>query len=435
MEVRYNTNYMNSVLDYEYFQELKNKEWFRAKKLEVEELADATILPYMPNETREVSWGKGGVVDVQGAYCALSASINRGRCEENRMTGSYEYNPDTLAYLDETVIYAGLIIYHYGHFIIDCMNRFWYLIKDNTHLKIAYLPEDERTITGVYLEFFKLAGIEEDRLIAIDRPTRVKGIIIPEASSLPGEYYTREYKETFDYIREQCPPDKSKIEKIYFSRTALLTSFIKERGEREIVPEFRKAGYKVIEPEKYTLRQQISLIRSCKELVTISGTLPHNLLFGEDGTRLIILFKTYENNIHQFMVDHIRALDVTQIDCYYSLFPTNIGKGPFIIYKNENLTHFFEDAYHRNISPSKYLPVYVEWYLKKFFRFNDELRNNINPFLLYDYFSKQVQRNWFDIRKYIRKLQYMFGSIPYNIKMNILFIATGIRRNVFSSKK
>lgn len=421
MDAIYHNEYKNNILDREYYDELSNKTWFVKKELRVEHIENGVILPFVPNENRIVSWGKGGVLDSEKNYVELSSSTNYGRCEEDRMKGSYAYDESLCKTIDEEVVYIGFIINHYGHLLVDCVNRLWYIIKYHPQCRIAYLPETGTKMGGAFEEIMNIMGIDSERLLPIIEPTKFKNVIIPERSEYPGKYWTKEFKDTFDYIRDQVPTD-TRYEKIYFTRRNLMISFVKERGEQELIPLLKKAGFAVLSPEKYSIKQKIAMMKGCKEMATICGTTPFQYLFGNDNSKLIVFNKTYESNIFEFMINSIRHLDVTYVDAYYSLFPTNIGHGPFIILKNDNVVNFFKDRYNIITSKSKYIHSYIRWYLSRYFDFNPELRNNVDSKLLYDYFRKPLGKYKFDVKNILLDLEYNLVSVPYFVKMKSIWL-------------
>ena len=71
---------------------------------------NATILPLRRDPSFGLLFGKGGVVDNRNEYVPLS-------CIENRVQYAYPFeNPE---YRDETVVYCGYLVNHWGHFLIE----------------------------------------------------------------------------------------------------------------------------------------------------------------------------------------------------------------------------------------------------------------------------------------------------------------------------
>ncbi|MCQ2741610.1 MAG: glycosyltransferase 61 family protein, partial [Alphaproteobacteria bacterium] len=60
-------------------------------------------------------------------------------------------------------------------------------------------------------------------------------------------------------------------------------------GEKEIEKVFKQNGYKIVYPEKLTLKNQIKCMGNAKEIVGVSGTGMHMALFAEKGTKITVL--------------------------------------------------------------------------------------------------------------------------------------------------
>ena len=73
---------------------------------------NATIVPLRDLHEENVLFGRGGVVDEQGQYVALSGI-------PERIQNAYPFeNP---VYRDEKVVYCGYLVHHWGHFLIEAI--------------------------------------------------------------------------------------------------------------------------------------------------------------------------------------------------------------------------------------------------------------------------------------------------------------------------
>lgn len=236
--------------------------------------------------------------------------------------------------------------------------RLWYVLKnDISNYKIAYtcrLGKDD-SIKGNYLELLNLLGIDESKLLRVNQVTQFEEVIIPETSIYPGKYFTKEYKELFDRIIENSKVDFFSAKKIYCSRAMVKHRLKREIGEEKLEQVFNNNGYQSVYLEKMTLNEQISLLNTAKEIVCVSGTLPHNLLFVRNNAKVTILNKTYKLNMHQFLINQICNLDVSFVDVNLSPTPVLYGMGPFIMMitdcfkaycKDNNLKCDFPVNYH-----------------------------------------------------------------------------------------
>lgn len=184
-------------------------------------------------------------------------------------------------------------------------------------------------------------GIDSDRLVLINTPTKIKKIHIPDVSVVAGGYYTSAYKDIFDIVRSKVAAKS--FEKFYFSRTKFNKAIKTEFGEKEIESFMRDNGFNIFYPEKLSLKEQISIIKGCKVFSGLLCTIPHCLLFADDGVQAILFKKNYLPYPHQFMVNKIKNLDVTYVDAYCSLFSVSHSDGPYWILINGNVGRFARD--------------------------------------------------------------------------------------------
>ena len=165
----------------------------------------------------------------------------------------------------------------------------------------------------------------------------------------------------------------------------------KEIGEKEIEKFFNNNGYYSISPEQLSLTEQIQFFRDSKEIVCISGTLPHNIMFADKGKNIIIINKTYKLNKHQEIINQAKNANVTYLDLHISLFPVAYGKGPFIMTINKNLQRFAQDrTYDLKIKiTQRFKNIYKKiWYLVQYLK--------IYKFKIYD----DGKTNWKELFKF-----------------------------------
>lgn len=259
-------------------------------------------------------WGIGGVLDENGEFVEES-----GMEVMHRFGGKYEYDEQECEYLDETVIYLGPMMTHWGHFLAECSVRFWYLLENQEDYRVAFCGfwYGEGELSLKLTDIFGLLGVGKERLLDIRRPVKFKRILIPSpaleyascelaAGNLEdflvnwGEHnrrwsYTAGFRKTFQSITRKAEKEQYKTaEKIYYTRTGM--RFRNEIGEDLIKKIFSKNGYMIVSPERESVEMQIALMHSCKRFVSLEGTLAHNIVFaGEDLKQTILWKKKVEN--------------------------------------------------------------------------------------------------------------------------------------------
>ena len=311
------------------------------KKMQCLEIENGIVLPRLFAENAPI-WGLGGVCDRKNSFVELSA-YDGGWAKHG---GKYEWQQEE--YIDEEVMYFGLFLKHWGHFLVDLVGRAWYLPRVNENTKIVYIGEEEPV--GNYLEFFELLGIKPDQLMHVTKPTRFKKVIVPEFSCRPCIWYTEEFRSTFDYMAEKLekenyvPANVSNLDKVYFSRLSFGKATQTEFGEALIVDWMRDNDFTIISPEKLSLRDQIYIWNHAKEIVCLNGSIPINIMFSKNkNLNLIVMNKT--SLIHKNLFLLMRDCKATFLDVYREPvkgYPKSIGAGPFLLGISDDIREYSE---------------------------------------------------------------------------------------------
>lgn len=306
--------------------------------LKVLTVAQGTVFPRRLVTREQFSNGQGGVLDKDGAFVSLSAN-------PGRIGGTYPHaEPE---YRDETVVFCGYLYRHWGHFLVESTARLWYFLKQDPTVDkyVFFLDEDkDQAVSGNFREFLELLGIW-DKAEFLTRPVRYRQVIIPEPSYLCMQYWSREYIAVFDAVAQNVVPDPAweKPEKIFFTRSHFAKDSGYEFGMDSLDHFFRKNGFAILAPEKLSLSQMICTIRSAAVVASISGTLPHNLLFGNNGQKLIVMERLVINVDHQVCVNRMRQLDAVHVDANFPIYTIDTH-GPYMVGCNHILLRFAGEA-------------------------------------------------------------------------------------------
>ena len=330
-------------IDYRYLRPKKAealKAWYDApvevrENPEIWQGSNATVLPLRRDD--QLLFGRGGVVDSDGNYVDLSAIPGRVQ---------YAYPFENAEYRDETVVYCGYLVNHWGHFLIEGVTRLWYFLENDRRVDkyVFFLDEhEEREIKGNYREFLELLKIW-DRLEIINRPTTYREVIVPELGIHMRAAYTPKLVKVFDAAADSVIPDPSweTPEKIYFSRSQFQKGLPFESGYDTLDNFFAKNGYTILYPEKVPLSRMIHYIRNAKVVASLSGSLPHNMLFANQGQRVEIVERLVISDDNQTDVNRMRQLQVTYIDASIPIYPVDFV-GPLIMGYTDCLKRFAED--------------------------------------------------------------------------------------------
>lgn len=337
----------------------------------------ATILPLRKDDNHILGWGLGGVIDSNNDY--ISSSAVNGLYDYGYIIGEAEVK-------HEEVVYCGYFRKHWGHFLADCTNRLWYYLEYPNAKYIYFVEEGENIdISGNYREFFELLGIW-DNLEIINHPTKYDKVIIPESGfDRHTNSFSNQYLEVFNRVAAKAEK-KVRLNStqfnsnVFFTRINLPKAQNMELGLPLIDSYFSRNGYQIISPEKIKLAEMIVRIRHANTIATYSGTLPHNMLFGKDHQKVVIIERNALNNRYQSFIGQLRDLHTIHIDANLCIYPVELAYGPFIYDYSKYLREFTEDnqysepdsfflteKYHKQIF-FRYIEAYkkehyLKWYM------------------------------------------------------------------------
>lgn len=334
-------------IDYSYLRP-KKAQWLKRmyastltcrENLSVWEGKNATILPLRDLQEEGILCGRGGVVDEQGQFVELSGFPER--------TGN-AYPFENPVYKDERVVYCGYLMNHWGHFLVECVNRLWYALETDASVdKFVFFVDEneERTIKGNYKEFFELLHIW-DKMELVNTPTTYREVIVPEISAACMKFYSPQYLAIFDAAAANAKIDPSweTYDKIYFTRSSFAKGNDYDFGLDSLDSFFRNNDFYLLAPETVTLSHMIYLIRGASEIATISGSVHHNMLFGQNGKKLTIMERLIINDDHQVTINRLKELNVTPVDANFHLYPVDTC-GPYIVGCNHILEQFMQDKH------------------------------------------------------------------------------------------
>ena len=389
--------------------DIMNVDFFSDKKLKVIEEENAYVIPpkAVNNET---TWFIGGVLDKDLKYIKESGQYAYG--EKTRVCGQYDFDKSSVKYIDKEVVYFNYNLNQWGHFLIEVIGRMWYAIN-NPNCVIVYTGTlgGNDLMIGSLLQLMRLLGINEDRLVFINKITQFKKVIIPETSVLITKYWTKEYKQIMDTLVENALFGYKKADnrKVYCSRKHF--SEAKEFGEEKIENLFRLNGYEIIYMEELSLIDQIRLLNECEEIVCLSGTLVHNaMLIRNKNCKVTILNKTYKVNPNIYLTNQLSDATFTFVDAYLSPLPISIGKGPFIVSITNKLLKYCSDnnIYLEGVSSKINNLLLVKYYINYLKKYRKKLLHgeaiSESGFEKYDVSYRDIRRHYKRELKVINQL-------------------------------
>lgn len=135
MDLKYIYEHNKALYEQQYKEPIFCKEF-----LKIQDIEGGLVLPNRPS--KGYLFGKGGVLDKNYKYLPLSGIYSKaGRIDAQKEKYETYFGDGGLSSeisiqeMDEEVIYLGYIFNHWGHFLVDCSTRLWYLLENWDHKK------------------------------------------------------------------------------------------------------------------------------------------------------------------------------------------------------------------------------------------------------------------------------------------------------------
>ncbi len=330
------------------WEKITNSTYTYEKPINVVEIDDGYILPTKKSNKYTGMWD-GGVCNKDKQFVA---GLIRGKNLSQRyyfgVLSSYDFDKPE-EYIDSTVIFGGVLVGLFGHFILDSLSRFWYILNNlDKDSKIVFI-----TIMGYksyYDDFFELLNISANRIIILEKITKFKKIIVPEEASHSFGLYHREFIIPYSQLRKNCFVEKTDYSKVYLTKTKCNDTQIKYVGEEYFENFYRNKGYLIISPELLPIREQINVISNAKEIVTTLGTLSHLALFAKPKTKVTILTRVNNDTLYpQQMINDCFEIDYTFVDVSMNYLFSNRSTGVVLLGITKYWKEYVKDKFNEDI--------------------------------------------------------------------------------------
>lgn len=318
------------------------KDYFKPISARADEIDNATVLPLKKclNETGN-SYFQGGVVDENGVFFEPSAHIHVLENEIGSLKSAYVFDEKNVLFCNETVIYGGVLFDHFGHFLVESVSRLWYAVKNrDLPFPIVFIKEMSRDLSPQITDFFKLLGIEKERLVFIDQSTRFSKVIVPCQSGVFSGYYSDFFMLPYQAVADAV--EAKPYDKVYLSRRKF-KSGITIVGEDKLEKAFKANGFKVVYPERLSLREQIAYVKGAKEVACVMGTAAHLCLFAAEKTKMIVLERTEHINTEQILIQQAAKSDWYSLCANLNYLPVGHEFSPLLLGLTDCVAEFFKD--------------------------------------------------------------------------------------------
>jgi hypothetical protein len=190
-------------------------------------------------------------------------------------------------YLPGTYYFIGSAHIHFGHFLLEGLSRLWALdllpvaVRDRLRF-IVYEPT-LKAFAEILLDRF---GIDPDRIVTLQAPTRVERLIAPDIGYRTHHWVRPDMTGVWDRVAGamHVPSPHRKLflaRKPGFRRTVVNAEAIEAL--------FAENGYRVIFPETMSIHTQIEMVKAADSLAGFVGSQMYLAAFQKPGGRNFIM--------------------------------------------------------------------------------------------------------------------------------------------------
>lgn len=390
MNINGATNEKRFYTQYDSIRRSHNINYLNTSNIGASLVKNGYILPIIhPNETCYL----GGVVSSEKKFVAGLLRHHEIADFGPSCNGSYPFDENQVTECKESVIFGGVLMPHFGHFLIESLSRLWYVIQNRDILdnhKIVFVFSYGQVPSFAY-DFLDLLEIPLDRVIFLNEITKFNEIIVPDQSGYSVHYVHKEYLLVYDEMVCNSHKKYSGItyNKIYLSRSKCRSGY-KLIGEDYFENFFSKHGFKILYPDEMSMLEKVFLISSADEIVTTCGTIAHYSLFAKKNCKFVILERNFnECPISQVIFNTIKGYDYYFVDCSYNFLYSNVYRGVSLLYPTKFWIDYVNDVYNEHyIKPME--SSYIFEYIKYFYQFykNGDMFDFDNEEFAKDFFKR-----------------------------------------------
>ena len=352
---------------------------FSDRKIGIKVIERGIVLPARPPKSGLI-W-EGGVCDSDFNFIAgftrLDPVLKRRGKRFGSVESSYTVAREEIIQLNEDVIFGGSLIGHFGHFTLECLNRLWFVVNHpELPLKILFITTTHGGYHKWFDDFFRLMGIDLNRIIYVDKPVQCRSVIVPTQASYAPMSFTKEFLLPYQAIRSNVKPANHK--KLYLTRTQFESDDsigVHCYNEKYFEDFFAARGFEIVSMEKLSVEEQISLIAGADEIAATLGTLTHWVMFCKPTAKFIMLNRTdnYVSGYQCFIFEAFNFTNYYIVDASKNFMYAHRTLGAIMLGSNKYWKKFVADYFGEQIEEDDDAPYfddaldkYVNFWCRKY---------------------------------------------------------------------
>ena len=240
--------------------------------------------------------------------------------------------PTSVAVADhEVLLYGGVIVDHFGHFLLTSLARLWPLLPpsaDRGSLRILFHgmgDPDQWWAVPYVAACFAALGLARGNLAWFPGPTRIPYLVVPRPAFEEHNFIHAEYVALTRAIGARlASPPAARRGPVYLARTRyakITQGFVNEQA---LVDRLAAVGVTIVHAEDLTLAEHIALFDAASVVFGPISSTFHPAVFARAPCPLMLLSPTHIVNPNFGMLDAAAGLPAE----YYFVDPERLPDDP-----------------------------------------------------------------------------------------------------------
>jgi capsular polysaccharide biosynthesis protein len=202
-------------------------------------------------------------------------------------------------------MYAGQLIPHFGHFLLEGTSRLWWALKNDFQGTIVFDARGPGGLKAPFVRrFLEMTGLL-DRTVVVTKPLQFARVFVPHPSFRLTTEIHREMLRPFATAYRALDPhqEESGGRPVYLSRSGMENGVV--MGEHLVEQALEQEGFRVVHPERLLLDRQIATVVAAPIVVGILGSALHTMLFAPEPKRAVYLRREGRTTANYVMIDQL----------------------------------------------------------------------------------------------------------------------------------
>ncbi len=220
-----------------------------------------------------------GVYDADGRFVENSAIYQGDRCRSGAAPSSLLHSD--MPRLDGSYVYGGYAAGHFGHILVESFARMHLFLDQPAPIVFAEMNYRK---SALFRQIITTLGLPQDRVIILDRPTRIEELQVFAPDLSIRNYALPRYAQALEAVGNTfCTArgitQNSDPRPLYISRSRTNQKGRYYFGEATLERFLEAAGYRIAYPETLPLDAQFRLLLEHRNIAGFYGSALHPLVF------------------------------------------------------------------------------------------------------------------------------------------------------------